>query len=64
MKTVILLNGDFGRNVDIWPAKAECQICKVEKNCLGFDTSDEEYSPGFLCKDCINTFLEKWDVVV
>lgn len=55
-----LIDGNYGRQVDIWPAHAECQICLTNKDCLGFDNSEEEYSYGFLCKDCINTFLDKW----
>lgn len=55
-----LIKGNYGRRVEIWPALAECQICKKEKKCLGFDNSEEEYSYGFLCKDCINAFLDKW----
>lgn len=45
---------------EIWPALANCQICRKEKQCLGFDTSREEHIYGFLCRECINEFLDKW----
>lgn len=31
---------------------AECDVCKQERTCLGFDHSDDEYGAIWICEDC------------
>lgn len=44
----------------IWPAFSECMCCNIVKNCLGFDTSNETESYGFICRECFNQLLDEW----
>ena len=46
--------GQYNRRKLIWIEREECCNCKKLIECLGLDTSDEEYSTIFLCYECLS----------
>jgi hypothetical protein len=42
-----------GRTGAVDRDQAKCDRCKVDKLCLGFDSSEGEYGGLYLCRDCI-----------
>lgn len=41
-----------GRPMEILRHLKPCNVCNVAADCLGFDVSDEEYGPMWICKTC------------
>lgn len=41
-----------GREKVVTSSEVECDACGEERFCLGFDTSDDEYGPVWICAAC------------
>jgi hypothetical protein len=53
--TAVLSRGKssaYGRSVLIELRPAVCHVCDCNKLCVSIDTSDDEYGPGNICRDC------------
>jgi len=50
--------GSYGRSNVVKLETATCMECSIEKVCLTFDASDEEYSVLQFCIGCLNKFSD------
>lgn len=50
------ISGHHGRSVEVWKEKLLCLECQIEKECLCFDSSDDEYSTLSFCMKCLSKF--------
>jgi len=50
----------YDRTGTIFIGEHKCHICNIKKDVLCIDSSENEYGPGCVCKDCIdNLFVEE-----
>ena len=63
-KQIIYFRANHQRSGTILIDENECKKCYKFKGCLCIDSSEEEYGPGTICKECIeemfkNSFKEE-----
>lgn len=54
----VLFQGAYNRTGTIWINKRKCCCCQTEQECLNIDSSEEEYGPGSICRDCIELLFK------
>ena len=45
-----------GRPKQVFFATADCDTCGRREHCLGFDSSEAEYGPVWICQTCMTRF--------
>jgi hypothetical protein len=59
-KEAILVEANYSRTGVIMITAGTCNVCNKETTVLYIDTSEGEYGPGCICKECImKLFKEK-----
>ncbi len=50
--------GQYARRIRIWNEVEICLKCGKTESCLSCDSSEEEYSVIYICKNCIKDLFE------
>ena len=57
----ITFDANYGRHGSIDISKTKCDGCGNEKICLKVDQSEGEYTPGNICKECIDRMFSEYE---
>ena len=58
-KLVIYFKAEYERSGTILIDENECKKCYKFKKCLCIDSSEGEYGPGNICKECIEEMFKE-----
>lgn len=51
----------YGRSKSLGVSVCICDYCQKEKPCLFTDSSEKEYIPVNLCRECTNFLFQRYD---
>lgn len=58
MTRLFLATGAYSRSVTVEKEDRVCYECKALRECLVFDSSEDEYSSIVFCKECLGKFFD------